>query len=298
MRFSAVAALCAAPLALAGTLQQDLVARGAVSVEAGVSVESSESQGNKDSKSQSNGHNRNSGDNVVVESQSGASITEVIIIWVNNGGGLPTSTVQAQSTIAGAAAPPGSQATHQVSWVEIDDNALLLTISQVVVGGSAGLVYSPDTIEAAIGDMVIFTFLEQNHTATQSAFTTPCQFLAGGIDSGFMPNINSSVNPPPQMAMQVTVATPICESNFFFLAPFASILILCRVLLQTKRSLRKGHDFLHQSNCQQDPSHVPADGHCSKRHRNYSSYCRWFIHRKHIYRRCCRLCLHSIGQHW
>jgi plastocyanin len=166
MRFSAVVALCAAPLALAGTLQADLIARGA---------------GHEDG--------ANGGGNLVVES---TSITEVIIIWVNNGGGAPTSTVQAQSTIAGAAAPPGSQATHTV-----------------VVGGSAGLVYSPDTIEAAIGDMVIFTFLEQNHTATQSAFTTPCEALAGGFDSGFMPNINSSVTPPPQMAMQVTVATPI-----------------------------------------------------------------------------------------
>lgn len=115
MRFSAVAALCAAPLALAGTLQADLIARGDASVKAGVSAESSmdESQGQKgqkDSKSQSYGNDGNSNDNVVVES---TSITEVIIIWVNNGGGAPTSTVQSQSTFAGAAT--GSQATHSVS---------------------------------------------------------------------------------------------------------------------------------------------------------------------------------------
>lgn len=84
-----------------------------------------------------------------------------------------------------------------------------------MVGGSAGLAYTPDTIEAAIGDMVIFTFLEQNHTATQSAFTTPCEALAGGMDSGFMPNPNSSIVPPPQMAMQVTVGTPICKLLIF-----------------------------------------------------------------------------------
>jgi hypothetical protein len=114
MRFSAVAALCAAPLALAGTLQADLIARGAVGVGAGVSAESiDESQGQKgqrDSKSQSYGNDKNSNGNVVVES---TSITEVIIIWVNNGGGAPTSTVQSQSTFAGAAT--GSQATHNVS---------------------------------------------------------------------------------------------------------------------------------------------------------------------------------------
>ena len=60
--------------------------------------------------------------------------------------------------------------------------------------------------------MVIFTFMSNNHTATQSAFTTPCEALAGGQDSGFMSNVNNTVSPPPQMAMQVTVATPICKS--------------------------------------------------------------------------------------
>ena len=86
-----------------------------------------------------------------------------------------------------------------------------LTNVQVVVGGSAGLVYTPDTITAAVGDMVIFEFQSENHTATQSAFTSPCVALAGGTDSGFMANINNSVSPAPQMAMQVTVATPICK---------------------------------------------------------------------------------------
>lgn len=91
----------------------------------------------------------------------------------------------------------------------------MLTSWKVVVGGSAGLVYSPNSIEAAVGDMVIFTFMSQNHTVTQSAFTTPCEKLADGKDSGFMPNVNNTVSPAPQMAMQVTVATPICK--FFYL---------------------------------------------------------------------------------
>jgi hypothetical protein len=45
MRFSALKALCAAPLALAATLQADLVAREAVGVEASMSVEYSRSLG-------------------------------------------------------------------------------------------------------------------------------------------------------------------------------------------------------------------------------------------------------------
>jgi plastocyanin len=121
-------------------------------------------------------------------SSTSVSVTEVIVLWVNYGGSSATSTLNsAMSSSAGATA-----ATHTV-----------------VVGGSAGLVYTPDTIEAAIGDTVIFTFMSNNHTATQSAFTTPCEKLTGGMDSGFMPNINNTVSPAPQMAMQVTVATPI-----------------------------------------------------------------------------------------
>lgn len=80
---------------------------------------------------------------------------------------------------------------------------------QVTVGGTAGLVYTPETIEAAVGDMVIFTFMSTNHTLTQSAFATPCDKLAGGMNSGFIPNVNNTVVPAPQMAMQVTVATPL-----------------------------------------------------------------------------------------
>lgn len=53
--------------------------------------------------------------------------------------------------------------------------------------------------------------MSTNHTATQSAFATPCDILAGGMDSGFQPNPNNTVNPPPQVAMQVMVATPLCK---------------------------------------------------------------------------------------
>jgi len=190
MRFSAITAVCAAPLALAGTLQADLFARGAVASEVGLSVDTGISSGGNsksNSNSKSSDNNNNGGNNVII--QEDTTINEVIIIWVNNGGGQATTTVTSTTTVAGAAAVV---ATHTV-----------------VVGGSAGLVYSPDTIEAAVGDMVIFTFESQNHTATQSAFTTPCEKLEGGMDSGFMPNLNNSVVPPPQMAMQVTVATPI-----------------------------------------------------------------------------------------
>jgi len=183
MKFSGIAALCTAPLALAGTLQAglNLAERGEIAVASQQTEVSSNSNSNSNSNSK---NNNNSNSNSVTE----VSETEIIIIWANDGGNSATTTMAAaMSTTAGA-----TVATHSVT-----------------VGGSAGLVYTPDTIEAAVGDMVVFQFESQNHTATQSAFTTPCEALAGGVDSGFMPNANNSVSPAPQMAMQVTVATPI-----------------------------------------------------------------------------------------
>lgn len=183
MRFSAIATLAAAPLALANSLQSDLSARGLVDRQVDVTVEQGDASTLSSLASQG-------------ISVASGSATEIILIWVNNGGGAPTQTINAMSSVAGASA---SAATHNVT-----------------VGGSAGLVYSPDSVVANIGDMVIFNFESQNHTVTQAAFAQPCVKIANGMDSGFMPNPNNSVSPPPAMAMQVTVATPLwfyCRQN-------------------------------------------------------------------------------------
>lgn len=81
----------------------------------------------------------------------------------------------------------------------------------MTVGGAAGLVYTPDSINAAVGDMVQFNFMTANHTATQSTFDKPCVKMQGGIDTGFMPNPNNTINPPPMMMVQVMTKDPICE---------------------------------------------------------------------------------------
>jgi len=171
MKWLQVASLCAVPLALASALQAEVNGK-----RNGVHVEAEGSSGTKGSSKHQKGDS--------------STTTEIIIIWVNNGGGSPTSTINSAMAVSTAAA--AAAATHSVT-----------------VGGAAGLVYTPNTIEAAVGDMVVFTFESQNHTVTQSAFTTPCEKLAGGMDSGFVPNVNNSVVPAPQMGMQVTVATPI-----------------------------------------------------------------------------------------
>lgn len=48
-------------------------------------------------------------------------------------------------------------------------------------------IFFPENIIIPLGDVVQFQFLGGNHSATQSAFNTPCQAVAGGFDSGFQP---------------------------------------------------------------------------------------------------------------
>ncbi|ORY10859.1 hypothetical protein BCR34DRAFT_485059 [Clohesyomyces aquaticus] len=102
---------------------------------------------------------------------------------------LAASLVAAQmSAMPVVPAPAGGPVTHTFG-----PN---LTMEQVVVGGlkpvSTGMApvlgYSPEAIIAAQGDMVMFVFMQKNHTATQSTFAEPCKKMEGGMDSGFMPN--------------------------------------------------------------------------------------------------------------
>ncbi|KAI4120972.1 MAG: hypothetical protein LQ338_006634 [Usnochroma carphineum] len=82
------------------------------------------------------------------------------------------------------------------------------TMHKVTVGGDPGLVFSPATIVAAQGDMVEFTFMSQNHTLTQSTFAKPCVKMQDGADSGFLPNPNNTISPPPTFMIQVGDTKP------------------------------------------------------------------------------------------
>lgn len=59
-----------------------------------------------------------------------------------------------------------------------------VTTHKVVVGAAGQLIYSPNQVEAAVGDVVEFDFLALNHTLTQSDFNTPCT-ANGGFTTGF-----------------------------------------------------------------------------------------------------------------
>lgn len=224
MKVSAALSLCIAPLALAKSIQN--VYPGNARRSRNVDARDKGSRGGLSSVVGSNSVSGLSAAELQLLGLSGAGITEnalteVVLIWVNGGGGAATTVINEPVTTtvtvgaAGAAAATSAADAGAASSSTVASGATSVVSGvgathTVTVGGpAAGLAYTPSSISAAIGDMVIFTFLSENHTATQSAFTTPCEALAGGMDSGFQPNPNNSVNPPPQVAMQVMVDTPL-----------------------------------------------------------------------------------------
>jgi len=82
------------------------------------------------------------------------------------------------------------------------------TLHNVMVGGDAGLVYTPSSVKAAVGDIINFVFEKQNHTVTQSTFKSPCDEIDDGIDSGYLANLNNSISPPPCFQYIVTDLDP------------------------------------------------------------------------------------------
>lgn len=131
---------------------------------------------------------------------SGVSKTEIIIIWANPGAGAETTTINEKVTVTETVTKGGEAVATPVAPQQ----------HTVTVGGPGGPVYQPEELHnVPIGDTVVFEFLSQNHTVSQSGFDKPCALLEGGMDSGFMPNPNNTVSPPPQVAMQVMVDTPL-----------------------------------------------------------------------------------------
>ncbi|KAI0724992.1 Cupredoxin [Fomitopsis betulina] len=70
--------------------------------------------------------------------------------------------------------------------------AALGEVITVQVGANNSLSYTPSSVNATVGDTILFEFVAKNHTVTQSTFADPCtiETLANGstgVDSGFMP---------------------------------------------------------------------------------------------------------------
>ena len=50
--------------------------------------------------------------------------------------------------------------------------------------GNGGLVFTPNTVSAKVGDMINFHFYPTGHSVAESAFGSPCTYKQGGIWSG------------------------------------------------------------------------------------------------------------------
>ena len=94
MKLSVLATFFAAPLALAGTLQADVVAR-------------TETKGFKGETGITHNEGYSGGTTIIIE--------EIVLVWICMGGGTQTTTV---NSVAAASSAKGSTATHTVSRLQ------------------------------------------------------------------------------------------------------------------------------------------------------------------------------------
>jgi len=79
----------------------------------------------------------------------------------------------------------------------------------IIVGGPGTIKFTPEYINANIGDVVQFTFQQKNHTATQSTFNSPCSKAQNGFDSGFITVSDNQINGFPVAKFTVTELSPV-----------------------------------------------------------------------------------------
>jgi plastocyanin len=83
-------------------------------------------------------------------------------------------------------APP-STVTQTVTVTALQTTSTSTTAAKqthtVQVGALGELIYGPNQLNAALGDIVRFDFLKLNHSVTQSTFAKPCTYN-NGFDTG------------------------------------------------------------------------------------------------------------------
>lgn len=81
------------------------------------------------------------------------------------------------------------------------------TVFKVSVGQN-GLEYTPSSVNATAGDQIEFIFYPKNHTVTQSTFANPCQPMANGTDTGFVP-VNATNATQPGVFVNINNTDPV-----------------------------------------------------------------------------------------
>lgn len=120
-------------------------------------------------------------------------------------GGSASSAAPAESAAASYTVPPVADPVVATATVTLESNTWTTTYSsypgsagptpaaltgqvhKVIVGGPSGQVFSPNFIQAAPRDTVVFEMHSKNHSVTQSTFAAPCLKMENGFDTGLMP---------------------------------------------------------------------------------------------------------------
>lgn len=107
------------------------------------------------------------------------------------------SLLAAASTLLGLTAAQSGTATSSAATPSGSVKAHVVMASNI----NGSLTFSPETITAAVGDLVQFHFYPRNHSLAQSTFDNPCQPMPQtngtiGFWSGFMPVTSESTTMP------------------------------------------------------------------------------------------------------
>ncbi|CAD6439213.1 e62a7027-20c5-45de-9890-802a0de5c1fa [Sclerotinia trifoliorum] len=128
--------------------------------------------------------------NIVID----VNIVDITIIIID--GFLFTETVTLTESATYTPTPPPMQSTTTAPYsTGTGTDKPNAKIHNVTIGDKGLNIYSPNQINANIGDTIRFQFLAKNHTVTQSDFNTPCT-PNGGFDTGFIqfnPNNQSDI---------------------------------------------------------------------------------------------------------
>ena len=86
--------------------------------------------------------------------------------------------------------------------------------AHTVAVGQNGLTFTPDTVQAKVGEDVVFQFFPKNHSVVQADFNNPCNPSEGGIFSGFNFNVSegAAVSFPTSISLE-SLLTHFCRNK-------------------------------------------------------------------------------------
>lgn len=133
------------------------------------------------------------------------NIVDIMIIIID--GFHVTKTATVTDSITYTPTPPIQATTTSPHSTETDNS--YGEIHHVTVGDKGLNVYSPNQIDANVGDIIRFKFLARNHTVTQSNFNTPATSTVVSI----LASINS-IPPTQPMSPVISLSTQTNQSGF------------------------------------------------------------------------------------